>query len=603
MNESGDELPKFVISPRKCRLPDELLMVAMSQHFSSQSAYQCSPTRSTFLESSNSRCSPRERRMRAQPSAEQHSTEFPKEWGSPPSKLSPVTAQLPEGYGVGSVTMRSWILHRMHRAPIGAASASLCAASTAPDDSHATSQLDDAMLGGIDASTRRMLRHPDVPWAPDGSSWTSFKEKSERERENRRQEREAARSSAAQNQSFGPLVLPIIPPLLLEPFRQLQQQRHQDRPATPLSTRHLLHQLQQRRSGALGLFQQQQVDQPLHESEFPGTDSAGAAVSRSTNLSSAPSNGANGSQSLGAATSKQVEMLQHAEQLDPVSHEAALTQRLMRLSNLNKRFKEIRALSGDDKKEAAALFAQRANAVLELRRHKLHVPSGPRSHVQLSPKAQRPVHHDEATPKTGSQIAQSQHFKGHAPSPRDSAQTKRDTMVEAVTHEKGATSRHLRAFSERASRQRFWIATLVQVQLLLLFRCIIRSEQVRRADEQKRQVAVLAIQKVFRWKLIPYYVRQLVNAVKVLKPWMADALLRWRRRRLHRSADILRHVLLSCRNSNKIASCIRAFRQKVVRIQRNIRSFLLCTQARVIRLMKLLHVQVLCLEELCSQVC
>lgn len=590
MNESGGEPPKFVISPRKCRLPDELLMVAMSQHVSSQSADQFSPTRSTFLESSNSRCSPRERgsprerRMRAQPSAEQHSTEFPKEWGSPPSKLSPVTAQLPEGYGVGSVTMRSWILHRMHRAPIGAASASLCAASTAPDDSHTTSQLDDATLEGIDASTRRMLRHPDVPWAPDGSSWTSFKKKSERERENRRQEREAARSSAAQNQSFGPLVLPIIPPLVLEPFRQLQQQRHQDMPATPLSTRHLLHQLQQRRSGALGLFQQQQVDQPLHESEFPGADSAGVAAS------SAPFNGARGLQSPGALTSKQVEILQHAEQLDPVSHEAALTQRLMRLSNLTKRFKEIRALSGDDKKEAAALFAQRANAVLELRRHKLHVPSGPHSHVQLSPKAQRLMHH-EAMSTTGPQIAQSQHFKGHAPSPRDSAQTK-------VTREKGETSRHSRAYSERASRQRFWINTLVQVQLVLLFRCIIRSEQGRRADAHKRQLAAFAIQKVFRWKLIPYYVRQLVNAVKTLKPWMADALLRWRRRRLHRSADILRHVLLSCRNSNKISLCIRVFRQKVVRIQRNIRSFLLCTQARVIRLMKLLHVQVLCLRRI-----
>jgi hypothetical protein len=209
------------------------------------------------------------------------------------------------------------------------------------------------------------------------------------------------------------------------------------------------------------------------------------------------------------------------------------------------------------------------------------------SQKQLSRKVEGPMHL-EAMLQTCLQITESQRPKGPALSPGGSWQPKRGAEV----HQHGATSRLSRAHSDRASHQRFWSTTLVHVHFALLFGSVIQGEQVRRAVAHKRRLAAFAIQKLFRSKLMPYYIKQLAKAVATLKPWMADALNRWRQRRLHRSTDVLRQVLINCRNSNKLSSCIRAFRQKVVRIQRNIRSFLQCTQARVIRLIKLLHIQV-----------
>jgi hypothetical protein len=516
--------------------------------------------------------SPRERRIRAQPASSSSSNntahcttstnarEFPREWGSPPSKLSPVKAKLPEGYGVGSVTIRSWIIHRMHDVPV-TSFVETRAADSKPNDLLLGS--DNAELVSIDASTRRTLRHPDVPWAPDGSCWSSFKMKSERERQERRRQREGASSSQVQDQSVRNSVAPIVPCLLLENFSELLDRREQNRISTPLSTRHLLRELQQRKSVcAVG---QVQGDELLNGMESKTT----VPVETQCRLSCAV-------QRPSAAAARLVDRRHSLEQLAPVAHEALLTQRLMRLSSLKKRFKEVCALSDEEKREAAALISQRAQVVLELRR----LRSQDRAQQAQCPPRKPPAkaEHDEMRPS----FSHSHRAINSLPNG--------EHLNPAMVRQK--SSQRSRPHSTAASRQRLWITTVLHVTALLSFNRIICTEKARQVEAQKRQLAALTIQKVFRSKLIPYYAKQLVNAVATLKPWMADALLRWRQRRLHRSADILRHVLERSRKSNKITACIRAFRQKVIRIQRNIRSFLACTHARVVRLLKLLHVQV-----------
>lgn len=580
MNESGrDEQVKFVITPRKCKLPSDILMVAITppQEASSHTAEPFCSHRSIYAEHAQSSLkksqgSPRERRIRAQLASSASSSnsmkcmtsptvlKFPKQWGSPPSKLSPVKVKLPEGYGVGSVTIRSWIIHRMHDVRM-CSCAEKCEAVTQPNDTPIP--YDSAALVGIDSFTRRIMRHPDVPWAPDGSSWSSFKMKFEVERHERRQQREAARSSAAKDPAFGNFGAPIVPCLLLENIRDLLLQRVQNRPSTPLSTRHLQHQLEQFKS-------QRAVSQV--QSDVPPKGS----VLQSSILLQGQSCDACASQQPSAATSNEVH---RRHTLAPVAHEASLTQRLMRLSSLKRRFQEVCALSGDDKKEARAIISQRAKVVLELRHHKSQVQSRkvhPESPGQLLPKAQHEDLRQSRPPIQKFQCA---------------THSLQDSEHLYVTVDRQKTRLHSR-HSTTASRQCLWITAIQHSRAILLLEGIIWTGKMRQVKKQKLLFAALTIQKVFRRKLLPYHARQLVKAVAILKPWVADALVRWRQRRLHRSADILRHVLVSSRKCNKMFSCIRAFRQKVVRIQRAVRSFLSCTHARIVRLLKLLHVQV-----------
>jgi hypothetical protein len=575
MSESGgDEHPKFVITPRKCKLPCELLMAAMSppQRTSLHSATPYWSNCSASLAHAQSivkqkQGSPRERRMRAQlvslgssgTSLEQvtnaRAHEFPTEWGSPPSKLSPLKAKLPEGYGVGSVTIRSWIIHRMHDVP-KTSLAEMCASEAVAEPSETSS--DNAAVARIDAFTRQTLRHPDVPWAPDGSTWSSFKMKLDRAREERRQRREAAVSSSAQIRPCGYDVSPIIPCLLLENIPALVVQPQQNRPCTPLSTRQLQRQLQHMKSG-------RDVAPDGCESQpalLPAGEWRGPCASRQPSAST---------QSL-----REVQM--RPGLLAPGAHDASSMQRLLHLSSLEQRLRQVCALSVEEKTKAAILIAQRAKVVLELRRYRSQVQVQEARHQalgRLRPKAE----HEVATRQALSQMQRAAH------SLRDC-----ERANVAVTRQKNG--QNSRARSTEASRQRLWIIAAVQCTAISLFQKIVMTEKIRQVEAQKCQLAALTIQKVFRKKLIPYYARELVKAVAKLKPWMADALLRWRQRRLHRSADILRNVLLSSRQSDKIFSCSRAFKQKVVRIQRIIRAFLSCTQARAVRLLKLLHVQV-----------
>jgi hypothetical protein len=570
MNDfSGDEPPKFVITPRSCRLPDELLVASLSQrHCPNPGELQWShrshqaPSQPRELQRSPFRSSPRQRRVMLQQASPQSPSSslqdasspnaitrsFPEEWGSPPSKLSPVKTRLPEGYGIGSATVRSWMIHRMHGAAAGGAAAGIY--DTGSDLTTTLPQQNEAEAAGISAWTRSVMRHPDVPWAPDGGSWPDFKVKTELDRQRRRQQREADGKSALLNPSLGSLVPPIVPPLLLEPLRDLLDTKN-GRAATPASTRHLLHRLQMCKS---------------REQHFKR--GAGEAV------------GASVDEGVGSSVVAQRQTL---ELLAPAAHAAALTQHLMRLSSLNKRFKELCALSADEKETAAAIMKQRAQVVQELRRQN---QNRFQRRANLLAQAKQPAHHEHApfspqlpslsTPPTGEAhlLPNSQHLNRPA------------------AHAHGARQTRPRASSAITMRQRSWITAVVTARAAVLLTQIVWSGKIRRADALKRQHAAVVIQKLFRWKLMPYYVRQLVNSVAILKPWMTSALLRWRCRRLNRSADILRQTLINSMHSNKIFLCIRAFRRKVILLQRNIRSFLSCTRARVVRLLKLLLIQV-----------
>jgi hypothetical protein len=540
----GDQPPKFVITPRSCTLPEQLLMASMSQRnfpnpaelqWSQRSAH--APLEPRELNNSLCRSSPRERRVTPQLASPQSpngllqdesnaiTRAFPKQWGSPPSKLSPVKTRLPEGYGVGSATLRSWMIHRLHGAPAADVAAGIYDASS--DGTVMVTQQDDAAAAGISAWTRSALRHPDVPWAPDGGSWSDFKVKAELDRLRRRLQRETDLKYASCSALSGPPVQPIVPPLLLEPLRDLVDARHErnGRAATPVSTRLLLQQLHMRKS--------RPVDQEPHGERASGAGDV---------------EGASADEGVRCSVDAQRPTL---ALLAPETHAAALTQRLMRLSSLRKRFQELCAMNACEKEKAAAIIKQRAKVVLELRRQN----QTPASRSYGS-KPSRP----RASPEPSRPRA----------SPRGSPATQ--------------------------SRQRSWITAAVTATAASLFLQIFQSGKKRRAEALNQQHAAIVIQKLFRLKLMPYYVRQLANAVATLKPWMTSALLRWRRRRLDRSADILRHTLIGSMHSNKIFLSIRAFRRKVVLLQRNIRSFLSCTHARVVRLLKLLHIQVILID-------
>jgi hypothetical protein len=518
------------------------------------------------LNNSQSRSSPRERRVMLQLASPQSlngplkdelnaiTRAFPKQWGSPPSKLSPVKTRLPEGYGVGSATVRSWMIHRLHGAPVGDVAAGIYDASS--DGTVMVTQQDDAAAAGISAWTRSALRHPDVPWAPDGGSWSDFKVKTELDRQRRRLQREMDVKSASRSSLSGPLVPPIVPPLLLEPLRDLLDARHErnGRAATPPSTQLLRHQLQMRKSGP--------IDREPHGERASGAGDvewASADEGVSCSVDARPT----------------LALLAPAE-----THAAALTQRLMRLSSLRKRFKELCAMDACEKEKAAAIIKQRAKVVRELRRQN-------QTRFQNEAQSKQPANHLQK-PFSPQPPAQSAPRAEEAPLLPHSQQLK-----QPASHSFGSKQSRPRASHAFASRQRSWITAAVTARAASLFVQIFQSGTKRRAEALKQQHAAIVIQKLFRWKLMPYYVRQLANAVATLKPWMTSALLRWRRRRLNRSADILRHTLISSMHSNKIFLSIRAFRRKVVLLQRNVRSFLSCTHARVVRLLKLLHIQVM----------
>jgi hypothetical protein len=256
----------------------------------------------------------------------------------------------------------------------------------------------------------------------------------------------------------------------------------------------------------------------------------------------------------------------------------------MRLSSLKKRFKELCALDGDDKKEAVAIMSQRARIVRDARA--CHAVAKQKK----SARQQRPAENNSqpAPPPPGPLslcvLQHSSHSHTQPPPQRE----QRVAVKHATKHKQSQS----RPRSLMAARQSQWMTALAHVRVVLSLKNTIQRHKMSKAEALKQRAAVLIMQKFFRWKLMPHYVRQLVKAVATLKPWMTDALARWRQRRLHRSADILRQTLINSMQTNKITLCIRAFRQKVVRLQRNIRSFLLCTRGRVIRLLKLLHIQV-----------
>jgi hypothetical protein len=567
--------PKFVITPRSCRLPEELLMASMSQrNFPNPAELQWSqrsakaPLEPRELNNSLSRSSPRERRVLLQLASPQSpngpvqdesnaiTRTFPKQWGSPPSKLSPVKTRLPEGYGVGSATLRSWMIHRLHGAPAAHLAAGIDDASS--DGTAMVTQQDDAAAAGISAWRRSALRHPDVPWAPDGGSWSDFKVKTELDSQRRRLQRETHVKSASCSALSGPLVPPVVPPLLLEPLRELVDARHErnGRAATPHSTRLLLHQLHMRTSAP--------IDQEPHGERASGADDV---------------DGASADEGLRCSVDAQRPTL---AVLAPETHAAALTQRLMRLSSLRKRFQELCAMNACEKEKAAAIIKQRAKVVRELRRqNQTRFQNQAHAYVQ----AKQRVNHVQKT------------FSPQPPAlsvPR-AEEVRLLPLAHSQQLKHSASHKQWRpsAPPAMASRQRSWITAAVAATAASLFLQFFHSGTKRRAEALKQQRAAIVIQKLFRLKLVPYYVRQLANAVVTLKPWMTSALLRWRRRRLNRSADILRHTLISSMQSNKIFLSIRAFRRKVVLLQRNIRSFLACTHARVVRLLKLLHIQVM----------
>lgn len=602
---SGDDNPKFVISPHPQKKLPAAVLIAANMDASPRQLYpkdlECLAPRS-LAQSSPSRPSPRERRVIqfAESASEAESSRdcrlhgaqdveslsasgtraFPKEWGTPPSKLNPVQVQLAEGYGVASATLRSWMIHRMHGAPKAAAAAVRvgvyeeisCLNNTA---SLSESRRDGAEVG-VSAQTRRMLRHPDLPWAPDGGSWSDFKKKIQFEKQKRWLEKEEA-DKRAMNQPCKQAVLPIVPPLLLEPVRDLLRGRdQQNRPKTPLSSRHLAHQLQLQQHSAKswrGGEMARDCDALSNKQLGHRTVYSDEQVEEAASPPREPEE------------VSQRRHIQTTELLCAVAHEAELTQKLLRLGGLKKRFNELLALHDDDKKVVAAFVSQRAKIVRDIRSLKSPITARQTKPLQIAqspaqnctytqqpapplPQSQRTVH--------SLQLLESEHRKPYAASRRE------------------IETRPPRASSAVVTRQRQFITAMVHAVAVCTISSIIQNCRTRKAVVLKQQLAALTIQKLFRWKLMPYYVRQLAKAVTVLKPWMADALLRWRRRRLNRSTDILRCMLVNCRQSNKITMYIRAFRQKVVRLQRNIRSFLSCTQARVVRLLKLLYIQVFC---------
>jgi hypothetical protein len=614
---SGDENPKFVIATHASKLPAAVLIAANMDATPRQlhpQDLECLWASRSLAQSSPSRPSPRERRMIqcAESASEAESSRdndcrrhgaqdvkslsasgtraFPKEWGTPPSKLSPVQAQLAEGYGVASVTLRSWMIHRMHGAPKAAAAAVKvgvyeeisCLNNAA---SLSESRRDDAEVG-VSTQTRRMLRHPNLPWAPDGGSWSDFKTKIQLEKQKRRLEKEEA-DRRAMNPPCRQAVLPIVPPLLLEPVRDLLRARdQQNRPKTPLSSRHLAHQLQlqlQQHSAKSGRGGQ-------HRAMARDCDAVSDKLGHRTAYSDEQVEEV-ASPPREPEEVSQRRHIQTPELLCAVAHEAELTQRLLRLGGLKKRFNELLALHDDDKKAVAAFVSQRAKIVQDIRNSKAPITARQtkplQSPSQKCTKTQQPAP-PQSLPQSqrtahSLQLLESEHGKPNVASRR---------QIEI---------RPPRASSAVVIRQRQLITAMVHAVAVCTISSIIQNYRTRKTVVLKQQLAALTIQKLFRWKLMPYYVRQLAKAVTVLKPWMSDALLRWRRRRLNRSTDILRCMLVNCRQSNKITMFIRAFRQKVVRLQRNIRSFLSCTQARVVRLLKLLYVQVIC--SFCPNMC
>jgi hypothetical protein len=476
---------------------------------------------------------------------------FPEEWGSPPSKLSLAVAPLPEGYGIGSVTLRSWILHRLH-APTAAAGARRMPFrkdTEAPEQSNSPAN-DEMAHSDVNAETRRMLRQPDVPWAPDGGSWSDYMAKVERDSRLRRQRREAGRRPVA-NEAHLSLEIPIVPPLLLESFSDLLRTRNpKNRPVTPLSTRHLLHELQR-------LPHEEQSNGP--QSCFSPSEAGGARCSHDVGQ-------------------------RRPDLLAPAAHAAALTQQLIRERSLKERFREFQALNDEDKKQASLIISQRAKIVRELRRRKSPDKSQ-KNQLERPPRCCFKTHQAELQPTPSTQL--------HSRSvrlTREIGAFKQEPVPDTISKQRIVMKPP--ANLELASRQRLWLKVLAQASIALSCRITIQKERTKKAEMLKRHNAARCIQKLFRWKLLPHYVRQLVNSVTKLKPWLKEAIVRWRLRKMHRSADILRCSLMNYKLSNKITVCIRAFKKKVILLQRNIRSFLACTAARVIRLFKLLHIQV-----------
>jgi len=438
------------------------------------------------------------------PSVPKLQLQFPKEWGSPPSKVSPAKAQLPEGYGIGSVTLRSWVIHRLHGMPPAFARKGMYDVEGSDSDQNGcTSQPDDPMLRRAKAWAHSN-GHPDVPWGPDGSSWCDYKVAFELEWQRRRKE---AGTKGVVQPSCGPPVAPIVPPLLLEPMRNLLAARNkQNRAVTPLSTRQLQQQLrhcnsarlapEQQRQAAphapppqqqLGhQAQQQQAQSEEHQHQGHHLWSRVAVVATASVAGPAEI----------AAPCREPHDINRPELLQPMAHAAALTQRLMRLGNLKRRFKELCALSEQDKMEAAALIAQRAKVVQQLRSHKSPVKTQ-KSQLQLHA-AQQSGHHEVKT--------QTQLNTSPPPAPSQVLPLMQDVRPLKQQSQPAAVKQHLQKPKARlpvaATRQRLWLAAVVHACAASSFANIILHGKNCRAEAQKRHRAALSIQKMLRWKLV-----------------------------------------------------------------------------------------------------
>ena len=566
MNESGgDEPPKFVITSRPGKLPAAVLVAAMAQQAPSYSDpvaehvldRQTGPLSQTrqqmawsrqsapYQQGQSNSCppsasaSPRERRMKAQaspfspsdalhpasdpsmctaafpyPSVPKLQLQFPKEWGSPPSKVSPAKAQLPEGYGIGSVTLRSWVIHRLHGMPPAFARKGMYdVESSASDQNGCTSQPDDPMLRRAKAWAHNN-GHPDVPWGPDGSSWCDYKVAFELEWQRRRKEAgtRGAGTKGVVQPSCGPppAEVPIVPPLLLEPMRNLLAARNkQNRAVTPLSTRQLQQQLrhcsaaclapeQQRQAaphapppqqqlGHQAQQQQAQCDEQQHQGHHLWSRVAVVAAASVSGPGREPHD------------------INRPELLQPVAHAAALTQRLMRLGNLKRRFKELYALSEQDKMEAAVLIAQRAKVVQQLRSHKSPVKTQ-KSQLQLHA-AQQSGHHEVKM--------QTQLNTSPPPAPSQVLHLMQDVQQLKQQSQPAAVKQHLQKPKARlpvaATRQRLWLAAVVHACAASSFANIILHGKNCRAEAQKRHRAALSIQKMLRWKLVAPKLSELLS--------------------------------------------------------------------------------------------
>ena len=559
MNVSGsDELPKFVITSRVGKLPAAVLVAAMSQQVPSYSEVaaehagdrQHGPLSRTqqqmtwsrqmppFQNASPPRGSPRERRMTVQASSSSDSShhtshtsqhvsspnvstiacpyptvpvpklqlQFPKEWGAAPCKLSPVRAQLPEGYGVGSVTLRSWMIHRLHdMCPTAATHKGIYDIEAGSESEQSISSPPDALLMRAKAWARRN-GHPDVPWAPGGSSWSDYKGTFELECQRRRNE--ANTRPAAVEPSPGPPVAPIVPPLLLEPIRDLLAARNkQNRPVTPLSTRHLQHQLRHCSTSRLSP-EQRAIKEQRHQAQRAAPPNLGqhvrSADEAAAGTSSLPERGTP-HDAPDPTIQPVVELPMYSADvgvtLAPVSHAAALTQRLMRLSSVKRRLMELCALSEHDKMEAAALISQRAKIVQQLRSHKSPVETRRRQlelhdtqpAAQQPWQVQHPGHHevnisDLQPPPPPSQLLQQplllmRHMEQHSRQPV------------AIKHKS-------RPPPASASGQRLWLTATVHACAVSLFRNLIQHDRNCKTEAQMRHWAAVKIQKMLRWKLV-----------------------------------------------------------------------------------------------------